>query len=186
MKKRLWAIPCMLMAAMCLALLSACGGPSVEELIREDLTTAFEEISPEDENLVNAMVDSSGDGFDQLGIDPQDFATEYLDGFEYEIKDIAVDEEAGTAEATVAVKMKSLTAIMSKFGKSFQEFASNLDVSSVQSEEEVYAQAGELLMDAVGETEPSETDCVFTYTKAEDNSWSATEDTETEILKAMQ
>ena len=41
-------------------------------------------------------------------------------------------------------------------------------------------------MDAVGETEPSETDCVFTYTKAEDNSWSATEDTETEILKAMQ
>lgn len=58
-------------------------------------------------------------GFETLGIDTQEFAKAYLDGFTHEIKEVAVDEEADTADATVVLKMKSLTAIMSEFtGKS--------------------------------------------------------------------
>ncbi len=41
MKKRFWTIPLMVLAVACTVFLGGCGGPSVEELIREDLETAF-------------------------------------------------------------------------------------------------------------------------------------------------
>ena len=41
-------------------------------------------------------------------------------------------------------------------------------------------------MDAVKNAEPAETECTFLYEKDDEGSWSATEDTETEILNAMQ
>ena len=97
MKKRFWTIPLMVLAVACTVFLGGCGGPSVEELIREDLETAFSEVSPDNEELLTAMTDSSDGGFETLGIDTQEFAKAYLDGFTHEIKEVAVDEEAGTA-----------------------------------------------------------------------------------------
>lgn len=97
-----------------------------------------------------------------------------------------VDEEAGTADAKVIVKIKSLTAIMADFASQFQEYVNGLDLSTVSSEEVLYAQAGQILMDAVKNAEPAETECTFSYEKDDEGSWSATEDTETEILNAMQ
>lgn len=49
MKKRFWTIPLMVLAVACTVFLGGCGGPSVEELIREDLETAFSEVSPDNE-----------------------------------------------------------------------------------------------------------------------------------------
>lgn len=51
MKKKLLA-PIMAVIALCLVALTACGGPSVEDLIREDLTTQFEEIKAGSDELV--------------------------------------------------------------------------------------------------------------------------------------
>lgn len=80
MKKRFWTIPLMVLAVACTVFLGGCGGPSVEELIREDLETAFSEVSPDNEELLTAMTDSSDGGFETLGIDTQEFAKAYLDG----------------------------------------------------------------------------------------------------------
>lgn len=186
MKKRIWAVPLMLIATVCIALLSACGGPSVEELIREDVDKAFSKITPDDEDLLAAMTDSADGSFEQLGIDYKEFATAYLDGFDYEIKDVVVDEEAGTADATVSVNMKSLSAILTDFTTQFQEYVYSLDPTTIGSEEELYAKAGEIPMDVVKNTEPTESDCVFTYEKDSEGNWSSTDDAETEILNAMQ
>ena len=133
MKKRFWTIPLMVLAVACTVFLGGCGGPSVEELIREDLETAFSEVSPDNEELLTAMTDSSDGGFETLGIDTQEFAKAYLDGFTHEIKEVAVDEEAGTADATVVLKMKSLTAIMSEFTGKFQEYLTTIDPQTVES-----------------------------------------------------
>lgn len=185
MKKRFWTIPLMALAVACLVFLGGCGGPSVEELIREDIETAFEEISPDNEELLSAMTDSADGGFDQLGIDTNEFATAYLDGFDHAVNEVTVDEEAGTAEANVTVKIKSLTAIMSEFATKFQEYLEGVDPSTIESEEALYAQAGTILMDVVKATEPAETECVFTYEKDGENTWSATEGAEEQILEAM-
>lgn len=185
MKKRFWIAPVMALAVVCTLLLSACGGPSVEELIREDITKAMGEITPDDEELLDAMEASSDGGFDQLGIDTKDFATAYLGGFDHEIKSVTVDEEAGTAEAVVTVKMKSLSAIMSNFMTEFQAYVDGIDPTTVGSEEELYMKAGEILMESVRSAEPSETDCTFEYEKDDEGGWSATEGTENAILEAM-
>lgn len=185
MKKRFWTIPLMALAVACLVFLGGCGGPSVEELIREDIEKAFAEVSPDNEELLTAMTESADGGFDQLGIDPNEFATAYLDGFDHEVKEVVVDEEAGTAEATVTVKMRSLTAIMSDFATKFQDYFANIDPTTIESEEALYQQAGTMLMDAVKAAEPAETDCVFTYEKDSENTWSATEGTEEQIFEAM-
>lgn len=185
MKKRFWTIPLMALVFACLAFLSGCGGPSVEELIREDIETAFAEISPENEELLSAMTDSAGGGFDQLGIDTTEFATAYLEGFDHKVNEVTVDEDAGTAEANVTVKMKSLTAIMSEFASKFQEYLAGVDPSTIESEDALYEQAGTILMDVVKATEPTESDCVFKYEKDSENTWSATEGAEEQILEAM-
>ena len=56
----------------------------------------------------------------------------------------------------------------------------------MSSEEVLYAQAGQILMDAVKNAEPAETECTFSYEKDDEVSLSATEYTETDILNAMQ
>ncbi len=115
MKKRFWAIPLMAIAIACTVLLGACGGPSVEELIREDIDNAFGEFSSDNPEFMDAMLESADGSFEQMGIDPQEFADAYFKGFDHKVKDVVVDEKAGTAEATVTVKMKSLSAIMMDF-----------------------------------------------------------------------
>lgn len=185
MKKRIWAVPLMLIASVCIVLLSACGGPSVEELIREDVDKAFSKVTPDDEDLLAAMSDGADGSFEQLGIDYQEFATVYLDGFDYKIKDVVVDEEAGTADATVTVNMKSLSAILTDFTTQFQEYVYSLDPATIGAEKELYAKAGEILMDVVKNAEPAESDCVISYERDGEGVWSSTDDTETEILNAM-
>lgn len=185
MKKKIWAIPMVLVAALCTVLLSACGGPSVEELIRQDLESAFGEISADDEELVEAMSESSGDSFEMLGIDTQDFAESYLDGFEYKIDEVTVDEENGVATAVVKVKMKSVTDIMTEFSSQFETWIMGLDQSALPTEEELYAKGGEILMDVTKATEPHESDVVIDYAKDDEGTWEAAEDAEMAIMDAM-
>lgn len=186
MKKKFWIMPLAALAVACTVLLSACGAPSVEDLIREDVEKTFSQVSADNEGLMDAVVESSGGALEQLGIDTKEFAEAYLDGFGHEIIEVVVDEEAGTANAKVAVKIKSGTAIMADFASQFQEYVNGLDPSTVGSEEELYAQAGQILMDAVKNAEPAETECTFSYEKDGEGGWSATEDAATEILNAMQ
>ncbi len=148
-------------------MLSACGGPSVEELIRQDLESAFGEISADDEELVEAMSES------------------YLDGFEYKIDEVTVDEENGVATAVVKVKMKSVTDIMTEFSSQFETWIMGLDQSALPTEEELYAKGGEILMDVTKVTEPHESDVVIDYAKDDEGTWEAAEDAEMAIMDAM-
>ena len=90
------------------------------------------------------MSESSGDSFEMLGIDTQDFAESYLDGFEYKIDEVTVDEENGVATAVVKVKMKSVTDIMTEFSSQFETWIMGLDQSALPTEEELYAKGGEI------------------------------------------
>lgn len=185
MKKRLLAAPLAIAAIACTVLLGACGGPSIEELIRTDLTEAFDSISPDNEEFVDSLTDSTGGSLEILDLSAEDFAKGYFDGFEYEIGDISVEEKAGTASARVKVKMKSITDAMADFTADYEAWIMSIDPSAVPSEEELYAKGGELMMASIAETPAEESDITFTYSKNENGEWEPSEGADEAILGAM-
>lgn len=88
MKKKLLLAPLMAVLVACVVVLSGCGGPSVEELITEDLTTQFDEVKNGGDDFLSGLEEASGDEFEQLGIDPKEYAKTYLEGFDYKIGDV--------------------------------------------------------------------------------------------------
>lgn len=183
--KRLFAMPLAAAALACTVLLGGCGGPTPEELIRTDLTEAFDEISPSNDELVEGIETGAGDSFELLNVSSEDFAKKYFGDFEYEIGDIEVDNEKGIASAEVTVSMKSLTDIMTKFSEDYQAWIEGIDPNAVPSEEELYAKGGEILMAAVDEVSAEETEIIIDYNKNEDGDWEPDEDAATSIMDAM-
>lgn len=185
MVKGVWTKALAVLAVACTLVLTACGGPTVEQLIREDVEAAFAEISPDNEELLAAMGEGADGAFDQLGIDIKEFAAAYLDGFDHTINEVSVDEEAGTAQVNVTVKLRSLSGIMAEFVAQFQEHVANADLAALENEEALYEQAGVMLMDAVKASKLEDVDCTFTYEKDGENTWSAAEGTEEQLFSAM-
>lgn len=79
-EKKLLLAPLMAVLVACVVLLSGCGGPSVEELITKDLTTQFDEVKNGGDDFLSGLEEASGDEFEQLGIDPKEYAKSYLEG----------------------------------------------------------------------------------------------------------
>lgn len=181
MKKR-FIIMLTALLALCPLVLTGCG-PSAEELIRDDLTSQFEEIKAGDEDLLEGIESSAGEDFEDLGIDPKEFASSYLEGFDYTVNDVTVDGD--TATANVSITVKSMGDIVNEFQLKFTEYLSTADLSTISGEDELYQQAGQLLMDATASAEPKTVECDFTYTKDEDGVWSADESAETELVNAL-
>ena len=90
MKKKLLLAPLMAVLVACVVVLSGCGGPSVEELITEDLTTQFDEVKNGGDDFLAGLEEASGDEFEQLGIDPKEYAKSYLEGFDYKNRNIRI------------------------------------------------------------------------------------------------
>lgn len=71
MKKKLLLAPLMAALVACVVLLSGCGGPSVEELITNDLTSQFDEIKNGGDDFLSGLEKASGDEFEQLASIPR-------------------------------------------------------------------------------------------------------------------
>ena len=155
MKKKLLLAPLMAVLVACVVVLSGCGGPSIEELITEDLTTQFDEVKNGGDDFLSGLEEASGDEFEQLGIDPKEYAKTYLEGFDYEIGDVTVDEDKGVATAEVSITCKSMNKIVEDFSTQYQEKVAALD--TVPSDDELYKMAGQVMVDVTKATEPRKT-----------------------------
>ena len=151
MKKKLLLAPLMAVLVACVVLLSGCGGPSVEELITEDLTTQFDEVKNGGDDFLSGLEEASGDEFEQLGIDPKEYAKTYLEGFDYKIGDVTVDEDKGVATAEVSITCKSMNKIVEDFSTQYQEKVAALD--TVPSDDELYKMAGQVMVDVTKATD---------------------------------
>ena len=69
MKKKLLLAPLMAVLVACVVVLSGCGGPSVEELITEDLTTQFDEVKNGGDDFLS--------GLESMNKIVEDFSTQY-------------------------------------------------------------------------------------------------------------
>ena len=151
MKKKLLLVPLMAVLVACVVVLSGCGGPSVEELITEDLTTQFDEVKNGGDDFLSGLEEASGDEFEQLGIDPKEYAKTYLEGFDYKIGDVTVDEDKGVATAEVSITCKSMNKIVEDFSTQYQEKVAALD--TVPSDDELYKMAGQVMVDVTKATD---------------------------------
>ena len=183
MKKKLLLAPLMAALVACVVVLSGCGGPSVEELITEDLTTQFDEVKNGGDDFLAGLEEASGDEFEQLGIDPKEYAKTYLEGFDYEIGDVTVDEDKGVATAEGSITCKSMNRSVEHFSSQYQEKVAALD--TVPSDDELYKMAGQVMVDVTKAAKPKDTKVTFKYSANEDNEWSADDSATTEMMNAM-
>lgn len=184
MKRKFAFIP-MVVACACAVLLSACGGPSAEELIRTDLESYFGNSDNAAEEFAENLEKSAGEELDTLGIDENEFTQAYLDGFSYDIGDITVDGDTATAQVTL--KIKSMSDIMSAFQTSFTDWAYSLDTETAagMSEDDLYKQGGQMLLDATRSAEPKENTCDVVYNRNSDGDWEMDSASENELMNAV-
>lgn len=183
MKKKLLLAPLMAALVACVVLLSGCGGPSVEELITNDLTSQFDEIKNGGDDFLSGLEEASGDEFEQLGIDSKEYAKSYLEGFDYKIGDVTVDEDKGTATAEVTITCKSMNKIVEDFATQYQEKIAALD--TMPSEDDLYKMAGQVMVDVTKAAKTKDTKVTFKYSANKDNEWSADDSATTEMMNAM-
>ena len=161
----------MLVAFVFALALSACGGASAEDLIRADLESYFGDPENAAEEFASGLEESAGDELDMLGIT------------EDEIGEITVDGDTATAEVTLTIK--SFGDIMTTFQSDFTDWAYNLDPSTITSEDDLYKQGGQMLLDATRNAEAKENTYEVTYTRNSDGDWEMDAASESELTNAV-
>ena len=120
---------------------------------------------------------------EQLGIDPKEYAKSYLEGFDYKIGDVTVDEDKGTATAEVTITCKSMNQIVEDFATQYQEKVAALD--SMPSDDELYKMAGQVMVDVTKAAKTKDTKVTFKYSCNDDGEWSADDSATNEMMNAM-
>lgn len=185
MKKKNLLTTLFLAAALAGALaLAGCAGQSPEEAIEADIAAQLDPIQNAEQAAIDelsGMVDSSID-MSVYGIESAEYVKSLLSGFRYEVKDVVVDGDSATA--TVDVTCKSFTDASTRVEELSADFAENLSASPTLSADDLAHKAGQLMMQAMDETEPKTTECAFAYEKS-GGSWTLSSEAEQEISRAF-
>lgn len=168
MKKRsLRVLVCSLAAVLavtCGLVLTACGGPSDEDAIRQDLTTQLDQVKNADEAVIQELIaNADTSSFEQMGVDPAEFIGAMLDGFDYSIDSVSVDGD--TATASVTVTCKSMTTMQEDAMNAVYALVDDPSSLMGMSEDELMELAGQTMMDAIKGSETHQSTYEFTYAK---------------------
>lgn len=153
------------------SVLSGCGGPSIEELIRDDLSSQLELLKNDPRKAVGEIPAETQAAFDQIGLDPDAYLDALFDGFDYSIEEIAVEEDSATAK--VSITCKSSDAISSSFETLYAERLNSVDPASIETQDAALKLAGQALFDATASSKPEESVYEFTYSKDDSGNWIA-------------
>ena len=158
-----------LMATLLAVGLTACGGKSNEDVIREGVTADFASVKNFDaDSPSEAFGDlSSITEFEQFGITPQEFLGSWLKGFDYKIGDITVDGDNATVKASVTIK--SFGDAMTSFQDKVTELSKDPDIQGM-SQSEAYEKMGGILMECIDEAPLTTTDVELPYV-LNNNEW---------------
>lgn len=175
---------CVLAFVMIVALyLTACGGKSDEEIIREGVTEELNEIKNLEAEFLEELVDELDDAGDLalLKIDSEAFCRAILADFDYNVGEITIDGEDAIIEVTLT--MKDTASILELWADDVMELATDEVVLSM-TEDELYAKMGEMLMTSLEEGEVKDTVLELPYEKV-DNVWQGTDEAEDMIANTV-
>lgn len=160
-------VAALVMLAVSLTLFG-CAGESDEELITKAIDDEMGIIvDPDDETiemLAEEATSGAGSTFETMGIDSTELVKSWIDGFGYTIGTITVDGDSATAEMTIT--SKQLGPIMMDWQASFEENATSQGFTSM---DEIYAYAGQTIMDEINNASPVETTVTVEVNKDGDN-----------------
>lgn len=186
MNRVLKVLTCSITAVLALSVglvLGACSSPSPEEVIREDLTANLDRVKELDDATVEELVSSMGSlGLETYGIEASDVVRSLLDGFDYTIDDITVDDEGTSAVASVSVTCKSASDFTERINQAATDLATELmnDPSGLEllsDEDALNARIGEVVMETLDEVELQQTSIEIDYSKTDDG-WTASDASE--------
>ena len=138
--------------------LGACG-PSAEEVVRQ--------------------------GVDQLatyGIDAKSFIAAYLDGFDYRIDEVKVDGDSATA--TVVLTCKKFDAFAQALTEATTALAEDGQTAELDADQ-INEKVGQLVLEALGSVEPTESNPVELPFTRTDNAWGPASGAEQALSTAL-
>lgn len=183
-KKILVALIAALTLTAGLSLVACSSGEAPEDAIRADLAAQFDPIKNHDQEVMDELTASvESAGLDEYGVSNSDFVASLLDGFDYTVDSISVAEDGNTATAAVTMTCKTFTDATARAEELSAEFGESDEVLDM-STEEINAKIGEIMMQAINETEPKATSCEFGYTLV-DGTWTIDSSAESEIYNAF-
>lgn len=188
MKKKLTTLALVLFAALSMLALCACNsGPSAEEVIREGLSEEFDMIVNKKGDDWDEMISDIEDEVDlsMFDIDAEEFVSTLLDGFDYEITSVDVDEEDDTAVAHVTLTSKSMKDVMDALNQASEDFMSDPSNYTGLSEDEVYKKVGEMMMDAIRGVKTRDVDVDLECERDDDGNWTEADSVSDEISNAL-
>lgn len=184
-KHALRALSCtlaVLVALVSVLALGACSdsGPSDEEAIREDLSANLDLIKNLDESTMEGLVaEIDASSLEPYGIDGIDVVRSLLDGFDYRIDAVTVDEGGESATASVTITCKSVQDFYEAAAETSGDLVSELlsDVSNLEllsDQDALNLRIGEAMMEALDAIEPRDVTIDVGYSKSGDT-WVATD-----------
>lgn len=175
-----------IIALLAVFVLPGMAGPSDEEIIREGISAEFDAIMDKDSEEyreIVAEIDETS-GMDDLGVTGEQFVGSLLDGFDYEITAIEIDDENDSAVCYVTVTSKTFSDILTSLNQRIEEFGSDPSVYGM-SMDELYAKMGDIVMECVDSAEPRPVDLELLCNRDEDGTWSEDESVEDEIYRLL-
>lgn len=175
-------------ALACALALGGCGlfGPSPEQIVRDGLASDFDMLLDEESQARQTMVSNleSTGALSGLGVDTQGFLNALLEGMEYEIASVEVDDEAKTATATVELTCKSLTDVATRAQELLNQRAADAGETAI-SPEETLAWMGECLMQAAREDAPESVELELDCSSDDEGTWSADDSVAAAVAGAL-
>lgn len=175
-------------ALACVLALGGCGlfGPSPEQIVRDGLASDFDMLLDEESQARQTMVSNleSTGALSGLGVDTQGFLDALLEGMEYEIASVEVDDEAKTATATVELTCKSLTDVATRAQELLNQRAADAGETAI-SPEETLAWMGECLMQAAQEDAPESVELELDCSSDDEGTWSADDSVAAAVAGAL-
>lgn len=175
-------------ALACALALGGCGlfGPSPEQIVRDGLASDFDMLLDKESQARQTMVSNleSTGALSGLGVDTQGFLDTLLEGMEYEIASVEVDDEAKTATATVELTCKSLTDVATRAQELLNQRAADAGETAI-SPEETLAWMGECLMQAVQEDAPESVELELDCSSDDEGTWSADDSVAAAVAGAL-
>lgn len=175
-------------ALACALALGGCGlfGPSPEQIVRDGLASDFDMLLDEESQARQTMVSNleSTGALSGLGVDAQGFLNALLEGMEYEIASVEVDDEAKTATATVELTCKSLTDVATRAQELLNQRAADAGETAI-SPEETLAWMGECLMQAAQEDAPESVELELDCSSDDEGTWSADDSVAAAVAGAL-
>ena len=159
------------LAVACGLSLGACSsGPSAEDLILEDITTNLDDIKNMDDATLDGLARQIGSvGLEEYGVDTGTLITSMIDGFDYSIESVEVEDDTATASVTVTVK--SMTEFMNfDYDVMADDIVDAVTSGEIDTTDQdaFNAWVGEYIMGMIDDLEPVEKDITFTYVNGED------------------